>query len=118
MAGRGHGSSSFFGEDRTEAETDPADSRESRLVKPRTACVVLEAGNEIEIGLEPPLSLKLCRDRLSVGDIVMFDGDVPHRGVAADDLVAMHGYLDVLHVQRERDPHKLGAFISVQGYQF
>ena len=51
------------------------------VVKPRTAWVVLEAGNEIEIGLEPPLSFVLSRDRLAVGDIVLFDGNVSHRGV-------------------------------------
>ena len=38
--------------------------------------------------------------------------------VAADDLVAMHGYMDVAEVSRERDPHKLGAFTCVRGYKF
>ena len=43
-------------------------------IKPRTAFVVLELGNELEIGL-PHLEPFMLhnKDRLAVGDIVMFD---------------------------------------------
>jgi hypothetical protein len=47
---------------------------------------------------------------LQVGDIIIFDGDVWHRGHAyATSCVAVHIYLDVPAVQRV-EPNEAGSF--------
>jgi hypothetical protein len=71
---------------------------------PCTAWVVLERGASLEFGVMPSaIAFILSPDQLQVGDIfVLFDGDVPHRGVAclSSSNVSMHMYLDVPQVKR------------------
>jgi hypothetical protein len=84
---------------------------------PRTAWVVLEQGSALEVGVMPSaIALMLSSDQLQVGDIVLFDGDVPHRGVAFPDAsnVSMHMYLDVPGVKRVRNLNRDGSFSIVK----
>ena len=92
---------------------------DSVVRKPRTAWVVLENGASLDIGLVPSyVACTLAAASLGVGDVVLFDGDVPHRGVAysSRSVVSMHAYLDVPDVARMRDPHAHGSFHSVLGF--
>ena len=58
--------------------------------------------------LSPPSSTTIC-----VGDILIFDGDVIHRGCAyKSTCVAMHIYLDVPQVKRP-PPNKPGSFMKL-----
>ena len=89
--------------------------------KPRTAWVVLESGNELEFGLMSSMvAVRLLAAELNVGDIIIFDGDVPHRGTEfyKKSRVAMHVYMDVPGVQRETDPNAQGSFKVVQGFRY
>jgi hypothetical protein len=74
----------------------------SRL--PRTAWVVTEAGAGLDMALFPgPIAFRLLPESLRVGDIVVFDGDVVHRGIEYDhENVSAHAYLDVAGVMRVR----------------
>ena len=84
---------------------------------PRTAWVVLEKGAALEVGLMPSaIALMLSPAQLHVGDIVLFDGDVPHRGVAFPDApnVSLHVYLDVPGVERVRNPNYKGSFSMIE----
>ena len=54
--------------------------------------------------------LTLNAESLAVGDILIFDGDVVHRGCAyRTTIVAAHIYLDVEGVQRVQ-PNEVGSF--------
>ena len=80
---------------------------------PRTAWAVLEEGASLELGVMPSaIAFTLSPDQLQVGDVVLFDGDVPHRGVAFPSYsnVCMHMYLDVLGIKRVRNPRSNGSF--------
>ena len=86
---------------------------------PRTAWVNIEQGNELEFGLPSFVQIVVKACSLQIGDIVLFDGWVPHRGVACDkSLVAVHAYLDVPEVERERNLEVNRAFIRVSGYTY
>ena len=50
-----------------------------------------------------PIAFRLLPESLRVGDIVVFDGDVVHRGIEYDhENVSVHAYLDVAGVMRVR----------------
>ena len=73
-----------------------------KTTKPRSAWVVLEKGAKLTLGLLPStMTLELMARHLNVGDIVLFDGDVPHAGSAyLKRNIGMHVYLDVAGVDR------------------
>ena len=73
-----------------------------KTTKPRSAWVVLEKGAKLTLGLLPStMTLELMARHLNVGDIVLFDGDVPHAGSAyLKRNIGMHVYLDVAGVVR------------------
>ena len=85
--------------------------------KPRTAWVVLQKGAKLVLGMLPSeVTLELKPDFLHVGDIVIFDGDIPHAGSAySKPNIGLHVYLDVPGVARERDPNKKGSFQPLMG---
>lgn len=62
------------------------------------------------------IAIFLSADQLRVGDIVIFDSDVPHRGTAYlhGSNVCMHMYLDVREVRRVRNPRAEGSFTLVR----
>lgn len=88
---------------------------------PRTAWVLLQEGAPgIDFGMLPSgLQFTLDSSSLRVGDIVLFDGWVPHRGPATDgSCVGLHAYLDVPEVVREKDPTKVGSFTHLSLFKY
>ena len=60
--------------------------------------------NQLDFGIQNgpfKLAVKMAASSLEVGDILIFDGDVPHRGVKFDKrCIAAHAHLDVPGLDR------------------
>ena len=95
-------------------------ARPAGTPKPRSAWVVLQNGAKLTLGLLPTsgVTVELKAENLSIGDIVLFDGDVPHAGCAyLRRHVGMHIYLDVPAIPRQLDPSKAESFHLVEEFQ-
>ena len=94
-------------------------ARPAGTPKPRSAWVVLQKGAKLTLGLLPSkVTVELRAESLHVGDIVLFDGDVPHAGCAyLRRHVGMHIYLDVPAIYRHPDPDKASSFHLVDEFQ-
>lgn len=93
-------------------------ARPAGTPKPRSAWVVLQKGAKLTLGLPSGVTVELKAENLSIGDIVLFDGDVPHAGCAyLRRHVGMHIYLDVPAIPRELDPSKAKSFHLVEEFQ-
>jgi hypothetical protein len=63
--------------------------------------------------VNPNPRVPACAETICVGDILIFDGDVIHRGCAyKSTCVAMHIYLDVPQVKRP-PPNEPGSFMKL-----
>ena len=80
--------------------------------------MVLQKGAKLIFGMLPSkVTFELMAHNLHVGDIILFDGDIPHAGSAYHVAnIGLHVYLDVPELPRVTDPHKKGSFHIVTDF--
>ena len=84
--------------------------------KPLTAWVPLTGSAKIAFASTEGVLMVAELLDIPLGSIVIFEGDVYHRGLSfPEESHALHVYLDVPEVEREKDYTKDGSFILVKG---
>ena len=80
------------------------------LPLPFSVWAVTEKGNALDM-LVGGVVIHITDTFLQVGDVLLFDGDVIHRGIAYQkSCIGWHAYVDVAGVKRTRNALALGSF--------